>query len=85
VPQFHVLEEVKGLGHGDVAIGLEQHHCNGATWEHITDDKLCQDVETNSRMKSVSIRRIRGQSDLLGVTNSLDHSNWDQEYNSQGH
>lgn len=43
--ELHVLQEVQGLRHGDIAVCLEQHHGNRLSGKHVTNHKLSQDVE----------------------------------------
>ena len=38
---------MKGLGHGNVSPCLKHHHCNGLSGEHVTDDELSDNVETD--------------------------------------
>ena len=43
--KFEILCEIKGLRHADIAVVLEHHHCKGSTWNHVSDDELCEHVE----------------------------------------
>uniref|UniRef100_A0A1Y1MPB9 Uncharacterized protein n=1 Tax=Photinus pyralis TaxID=7054 RepID=A0A1Y1MPB9_PHOPY len=45
--EFEILGKVQRLRHGSVTIVLEHHHRHGFTGNHVTDDKLGQDVQTN--------------------------------------
>ena len=47
VAELHVGSEGQSLRHGDVAVGLEQHHGQWATGQPVTDDQLSDDVETD--------------------------------------
>ena len=38
--EFKILGEVETLGHGDVAIRLEQHHCDRSTGLDVAGDEL---------------------------------------------
>jgi hypothetical protein len=46
VSNLHVGDEGETVGHEHVTPALEQHHGNGATGKHVTDDELGNDVET---------------------------------------
>lgn len=46
MPELHVLEEIQGLRHRDVAVRLEQHHGNRLSGKHVTDHELGQHVES---------------------------------------
>jgi hypothetical protein len=35
------------LSHGNVTPGLEHHHGDGASWERIADDELCDNVQAD--------------------------------------
>lgn len=45
--ELHVRGESQGLGHGDVAERLEQHHCEWAARHPVADNQLGDDIESN--------------------------------------
>ena len=45
--QLHVLEEKQPLRHGDISIGLEEHHSNRLARKHVTDHEFGQDIESD--------------------------------------
>ena len=45
VAHFEIRGEGKSLGHGNVAVRLEQHHGEGPAGLHVADDELGDDVE----------------------------------------
>lgn len=46
VTEFHVLEEIERLSHGDVSVGLEEHHGNGSSGQHVSHNELGQHIKT---------------------------------------
>lgn len=64
---LQVLKEIKSLRHGDVTIGLEHHHGQWATWKHVTNDELSNDVETDLPV-----------GDRLNHSNWNEEDNWNQ-------
>jgi len=47
MPHLEILQEVKRLGHADVAVALEDHHGDWAAGKHVTDDELGDDIQTD--------------------------------------
>lgn len=47
VTQFHVLGESNSLTVGDVTKSLEEHHTQWLTWNHVTNNELGDNVQTN--------------------------------------
>ena len=43
--ELKILSKIESLGHADVPIVLEHHHGEGASRNHVTNNKLCQHVE----------------------------------------
>jgi len=67
VTHLEILEEIQGLGHGDVTVTLEHHHGQWATWKHVSDNELGDDVKTNLPV-----------GDGLDHTDRDEEDNWDQ-------
>jgi cobalamin-dependent methionine synthase I len=67
VTHLEILEEIQGLGHCNVTIGLEHHHGQWATWKHISDDELSDDVKTKLPV-----------GDSLDHTDWDEENDWDQ-------
>jgi hypothetical protein len=50
VTQLQILDKTQTLVHSHVTIGLEHHHRQGTAWGHVTDNKLSDDVQTDSNV-----------------------------------
>jgi hypothetical protein len=46
MPHLQILREVESLGHGDVSESLEDHHSNRSPWQHVANNKLSQDIQS---------------------------------------
>lgn len=47
VTEFEIAGEVESLSHRDITPGFEHHHGDGVARESVSDDKFCDDVETD--------------------------------------
>ena len=93
--ELEVLREVEALGHGDVAVGFEEHHGEGFAGLDVAGHELARiDVSFEGRNdrrtrieNSIGKRRLREdiEANLYG-RHTLDHPNWNEPYkgNSQG-